>query len=211
MIESWCFMDFNITTDVEIKELSNGLGYWLWNIAVSLAPYDTGNLRSAITLNANSSTRKKYVYNALNAHYLHYLEMGEGPITKHTGFISERTVSSFLMEIIAYIKTGKEPLITSKPMVVLRESRHGAMFNERKILKRLKMNTDFLTGDDRKKLSQITFRSLMNSNQERIGGKLADISRTYKKSINKRIDMWFMDEKNIEKEFANKMDFSSYK
>jgi len=73
-------MDFNIKTDKEINSLDSQLGYWLWNIAVSLAPYDTGNLRRAITMNKNSQTRIRIVYNAFNAIYLHYLEMGDGPV-----------------------------------------------------------------------------------------------------------------------------------
>lgn len=202
-------MTFNITSDKNVTKFDKDLGYMLWNIAVSLAPYDTGNLRRAISMNINTDKKKKIVYNALNAYYLHYLEMGEGSIKKHTGFISERTVGAFIIELIDYFKNGTKNIIfMGKPTAVLRESRHGAMFAERKILKSLNFSTDSLTGDDRRKISQIRFRGLAQSNQERAGGKQPNVKRMYRKSINKKTDMWFMDREGYEgRDFVNKIEF----
>ena len=72
-------MDFYIETDGNVTTMTPELGNWLWHIAIAYAPYDTGNLRRAITMSKNSPLRKQYIYNALNAIYLHYLEEGMGP------------------------------------------------------------------------------------------------------------------------------------
>jgi len=133
-------MDFHIETDQEITELSSGLGYWLWNLAVVLAPYDTGNLRRSIVMSANSSNHKKYVYNTMNAFYLDYLERGVGNIKKYKGFIEERTVGRMVEEVI-------------------QTSSNGAMFHEKTILKKLGVDLDDveITGDDRKYLSRMKY------------------------------------------------------
>lgn len=194
-------MDFNITTDKDVDKLSSQLGYWLWNIAVSLAPYDTGNLRRAITLNSNTDTRKKFVYNAFNAVYLHYLEEGMGSVKKHKGFISERTVGAFVQEIITYLITGKQPIISSPPVATLGISRHGAMFHENKILKSLNLSTMNITADDRRKLSQLKFRNITPANTMSAGGKQTDIRRLYKNNLNKDISHFWIDEKDYDSSY----------
>lgn len=193
-------MDLNITTDQEISSLDSQLGFWLWNIAVSLAPYDTGNLRRAITMNKNSQTRIRIVYNAFNAIYLHYLEMGKGPVKKHKGYISELTVPAFIQEIIKYLKTGKASSIISlgKPMATLRESGTGAMFYEKKILKALGQKGTDITADDRRKLSQIRFRGLHGSNVQRAGGKAGKVRRLYRMRKNRLIDEFYVDPEDYE-------------
>jgi hypothetical protein len=193
-------MDFNIKTDKEINSLDSQLGYWLWNIAVSLAPYDTGNLRRAITMNKNSQTRIRIVYNAFNAIYLHYLEMGDGPVKKHKGYISELTVPAFIQEIIKYLKTGNASSIISlgKPMATLRESETGTMFYERKILKSLGREGTDITADDRRKLSQIRFRGLHDSNMQRAGGKAGNVRRLYRMRQNRLINEFYVDPQGYE-------------
>lgn len=202
-------MNITVNTDKNITSLTPQLGLRLWNIAVMFAPYDTGNLRRAITMNTNSATRKKIVYNALNAQYLHYLEMGEGSVKKHTGFISQTTVNSFILSIISYFMNGGDDgVIFGKPVVTLRESRNGAMFSEKKILKSLDLGLESLTGDDRRKLSQIRYRGLMDSNLTRSGGQSVKLKRQYKMSQNKKIDMWYMDKEGYETDkFTNKIQF----
>lgn len=191
-------MDFNIQTNNNITTMSPALGMWLWNIAVSNAPMDTGNLRRAITMNKNSDTKKQYVYNALNAVYLHYLEEGMGPVKKHKGFISNKTVGDFIQELIYYFKTGKTGMITTPPVATLTISKHGPMFYEKKIANSLGWSDRTLTADDRQKLSQIRYRALSNSNQSRVNGQKPTSRYLYRKGLNQRTNMWFMDLPNYE-------------
>ena len=180
-------MDFHIETDQEITELSSGLGYWLWNLAVVLAPYDTGNLRRSIVMSANSANHKKYVYNSMNAFYLDYLERGVGNIKKYKGFIEERTVGRMVEEVIHYCVTGKTGLLTGKPMVTLQTSSNGAMFHEKTILKKLGVDLDDveITGDDRKYLSRMKYGTKNRLKYERDnvkGSERAKIRRLYRMS-----------------------------
>ena len=186
-------MDFNITTDGKVTTLSPELGMWLWNVAVSNAPIDTGNLRRAITMTKNSPTKKQYVYNALNAVYLHYLEEGMGPVKKHKGFISQKTMGDFIQELISYFKTGKTGMITTPPVATLTVSKHGHMFYERKMARALGWSDKQITADDRRKLSQIRYRGLAQSNKSKIYGEKPTSRYLYKKGMNQHTDMWFMD------------------
>jgi hypothetical protein len=186
-------MNFNVSTEKDINTLSPQLGMWLWNIAVSNSPIDTGNLRRAITMNTNSLTKKKYVYNAFNAIYLHYLEEGMGPVKKHKGFISEKTVGDFIQELIYYFKTGKTGMVTTPPVATLSMSKNGPMFHERKISKFLDWSSKELSADDRQKLSQLRYRALNNSNRERISGRKPTSRYLYKKGMNQKADNWFID------------------
>ena len=180
-------MDFHIETDQEITKLSSGLGYWLWNLAVVLAPVDTGNLRRSIVMSANSDNHKRYVYNTMNAFYLDYLERGIGPIKKYQGFIEFRTVGRFVEEVIHYCVTGKTGLLTGKPMATLQISSNGPMFHEKDILKNLKvdLNEIEITADDRKYMSRIKYGTKDRLKYERDnvrGSERAKIRRLYKMS-----------------------------
>jgi hypothetical protein len=154
---------------------SKGLAMWLWNIAVAVAPYDTGNLRRAITLNNASNDKIKVAYNIYDAVYLHYLEEGMGPVKKHKGFIGDTTVNAFIRELLYYIKTGKQPLITSKPMTSLRVSEHSPMFYERRILNAIGLKwAKTVTADDRMKLSNLRYMSLKETGFQTIRGLRTD-------------------------------------
>jgi ribosomal protein L13 len=187
-------VDFNVETNKQINHLSSELGMWLWNIAVSDAPIDTGNLRKAITMTKNGAKSKQYVYNALNAVYLHYLEEGLGPIKKHKGFISEKTVGDFIQEIIYYVKTGKTGLITTPPVATLQMSKNGKMFYEKKIANSLGWSGNQLSADDRKKLSQIRYRYVANSNKASISGEKPTSRYLYKRSQNRKTNVFWLDE-----------------
>jgi hypothetical protein len=180
-------MDFNIETDQKITELSSGLGYWLWNLAVVLAPIDTGNLRRSIVMSANSANHKRYVYNTMNAFYLDYLERGIGPIKKYQGFIEYRTVGRMIEEVIHYCITAKTGLLTGKPMTTLQVSSNGPMFHEKDILSKLKvdLNEIEITADDRKYMSRIKYGTKNRLKYERDnvrGSERAKIRRLYKMS-----------------------------
>lgn len=179
-------MDFNINTSGKVTSMTPELGNWLWHIAIAYAPYDTGNLRRAITMNKNSSTRKQYIYNALNAIYLHYLEKGMGPVKKHKGFISNLTVGNMIQELIAYFKTGKTGILTFPPSATLTVSKQGPMFYERKMINALGWSKTQLTADDRKKLSQMRYHSLVTSKQARAVGKQQGSRYLYSRSLNQR-------------------------
>ncbi len=185
-------MDFHVDTDLQIEVLNSALGYWLWNLAVVLAPYDTGNLRRSITMSANSDTHKKYVYNTMNAMYLDYLERGIGPIKKHMCFIEHKTVGRFVEEIIDYFKVGKN-ISLGKPTVTLQISKQGAMFYEKKILHRMGLDDMELdvTADDRKYMSRFEFgtkhRMKYEKNNVR-GSERARVRRLYK--MNDRLLRW---------------------
>jgi hypothetical protein len=181
-----------------MKGFSKELAMWLWNIAVSLAPYDTGNLRRGITLNNSSNNKITVVYNAYTALYLHYLEEGMGSVKKHKGFISELTVGAFVQEIIFYIQTLKRPLIVSKPMTTLRVSEQGAMFYEKRILNAIGFSkTSLITADDRQKLSNLRYMSKFNTGYQRVSGLKTDIRRIgFNKSQNLPIMHAFIDNRD---------------
>ena len=188
-------MNINITTDIDMNGFSKGLAMWLWNIAVAVAPYDTGNLRRAIRLNTATESKIKIAYNVYDAMYLHYLEEGMGPVKKHRGFIGDTTVNAFIRELLYYIKTRKQPLITSKPMASLRVSEHSPMFYERRILNAIGMSwAKTVTADDRMKLSHLRYRSLQNTGYQRIRGMRTDTRRLgYRTRDNLNIRHAFID------------------
>jgi len=70
-------MEFYITVPEEVYEKVNefhiGVGYLMWNIAVMLAPYDTGNLRRSITMTKNGMSRINIRYNTMQANYIKFL------------------------------------------------------------------------------------------------------------------------------------------
>ena len=151
-------MDFyiEITEDVyeQIKNLDQSLGMWFWNIAVMTAPYDTGNLRRAIALKKNTNKHIQIKYDTMKANYLHFLEMGIGPVKKHKGFIEDKTKLAITEQLIIYLKTGIKPLFTPVPFVALRSSRNPFP-RERGLLRAAGMNSKVISANERMKISQI--------------------------------------------------------
>ena len=175
-------------TELDINEMNTALGYWLWNMAVIIAPYDTGNLRRAISMRANSTTQKSIIYSYFNALYIKYLEAGQGPVKKYKGFISETTVGAFIQEIMAYFMTGKTGKLTSQPKINLKKTETSAMFYEKTLMKRLKVSGSMLTADDRRYLSRFRFGTKGRLKDDRLatrGNQRVSIHREYK--LNERI------------------------
>lgn len=151
-------MDFYITLTEEqfekVKNLDTSLGMWFWNMAVMIAPYDTGNSRRAITLNANTSKKINIRYNLTQANYIKFLEEGVGPVKKYKGYIGTRTRMALVEELIFYLKTGQTPMFTTAPFVLLRSSRN-VFHQERKYLRQADMHTSSITARARNQISKI--------------------------------------------------------
>lgn len=151
-------MDVYITLSDEqfekVKNLDTSLGMWFWNIAVMVAPYDTGNLRRSITLNRNTSKRITIGYNLTKANYLKFLELGVGPVKKHRGFISVKTRLAILEQLIIYLKTAKKPMFTAVPHVTLRSSK-SVFSQEKRYLRQANMNIGSITPNARKAISKV--------------------------------------------------------
>lgn len=176
-------MIFYVETELDIEILSYELGISLWNIAVSIAPYDTGNLRRSITLNRNSDTVKTYYYNAFNAMYLHYLEKGQGPVKKYKGFIENETVAAFIEEIIYYFKTNEISTTSIIPKIALKKTRTSAQFYEKAIMKKMGVKGDTITADDRRKMSRIRYgtQGRLEKEKKALKGSLrARVEREYR-------------------------------
>lgn len=151
-------MDFYIElTDEQfelVKSLDTSLGMWFWNMAVMIAPYDTGNLRKAITLNSNTSKQITIRYNTMQANYIKFLEEGIGPVKKHKGFIGVTTRLSITEELISYLKTARKPMFTSIPFIATRSS--GKVFSrEKTFLRQADMHTKSITQNARNKIAGI--------------------------------------------------------
>lgn len=165
-------MDIWLSVDKEqydrIKDLDTHLGMILWNLAVMVAPIDTGNLRRAITLAKNNRKNIRIQYNLLNANYIKFLEYGYGPVKKHKGFISNLTVSIFIETIINFIKVGNidKGLLSLPPLVVLNKAQ--SVFNqEGKVAKMLNIGKRGLTANQRRQISRYRERVW----QESVGSK----------------------------------------
>ncbi len=179
-------MEFYVTTEYDLQYLSYDLGKSFWNIAVGLAPYDTGNLRRSITLNKNSATWKHIYYNAFNAMYLHYLEMGQGPVKKYKDFIGGNTVGAIIEELIYYIKSGGQITQSSNtPKITLKKTETSAQFYEKAIMRKMKVAGDTITADDRRKMSRIRYGTQSRLQYEREvmrGAMRARVEREYRMS-----------------------------
>lgn len=176
-------MQFNIEGQTLITSLSPELGYLLWNRAIDCASYDTGNLRRSIVMSKNGGSQKQYVYNAMNALYLHYLEEGMGPIKKHKGYISEKTMAIFITEIIYYLKTGKTSEVATIPLITLNKSKNGPMFHEKRIMGKFDVAWQTLTADDRRKMSRFKYgtKNRLTVEKELVtGSERARIKRDYR-------------------------------
>jgi len=138
----------------KVKDLDTSLGMWFWNMAVMIAPYDTGNSRRAITLNSNTSKKIQIRYNTTQANYIKFLEEGLGPVKKYKGYIGEKTRMAIVEELIHYLSTGQKPMFTSTPHVTLRSSK-SVFSKERKYLKQADMHSHAITAKARNTISKI--------------------------------------------------------
>lgn len=177
-------MDFYITVDPEIyeevKNLDSSLGMWFWNIAVMIAPYDTGNLRSSITLATNTSKLITIKYNLSKANYAKFLEMGLGPVKKHKGYISVTTRLSIVEQLISYLKTGRKPLFTGTPYVTLRSS-ENVFPREKSFLRKANMGVNIIDAKARGTISKIReaqYRKVNNLKKQRMTGLRVQTNKT---------------------------------
>lgn len=150
-------MDFYIEVPEEmferIKELDPALGVWFWNIAVMNSPYDTGNLRRAITLNRNTSKVINIRFNTMQANYITFLEEGVGPVKKYKGFIGNNITLSIVEQLLGYLKTGIRPIM-KVPSVVLRGSKQ-VFRAERNMLRQAGMYQKAISATSRNRISII--------------------------------------------------------
>ena len=92
-------LPFNVYTDRNVKEFNKTLGHQLYMTAVSLAPYDTGNLAHSIRLPINNKKRIKINYPIQDVHYLPYVEGRQN-------FIKGQTVPAHIALIIQHFQAG---------------------------------------------------------------------------------------------------------
>ena len=151
-------MDFFIEVPEEIydkiKDFDSALGMWFWNIAVMIAPYDTGNLRRSITLTSNRSRRINIRYSLMRANYMKFLEEGMGPVKKHTQFIGTKTRLAIVEQLIIYLQTGRIPLFTRTPYVSLRNTK-SVFPSEKAFLRSADMGTQTINPNVRRKISEL--------------------------------------------------------
>jgi hypothetical protein len=137
-------MDFYLGTITDVsKEYYMGhlgsINNSLWNVAVSNAPYKTGNLRLNIKKTNNGPNKVTYIYDDLEAAYVNFLEEGIGRNKRHVGFIEFRTVFSMVSELRSFFMTGQANF-TAIPSVVPRTDR--VRNYERKMMKSLGLSVD---------------------------------------------------------------------
>jgi len=151
-------MDFYIEVPNHVYEkvmkFNLSLGIFLWNIAVMIAPYDTGNLRRSVTLAKNTNSKIDIQYNLLRANYLRFLEEGIGPVKKHYHFIEDKTRLAMVEQLIMFLKTGKQPMYMNYPYVELRNSK-SVFQTERRFLTGCNAQASVITPNVRRKISQI--------------------------------------------------------
>lgn len=176
-------MDFFIEVPEEIydkvKYFDSSLGMWFWNMAVMIAPYDTGNLRKSITLPINNSRKIGIRYSLMRANYLKFLEEGIGPVKKHTQFIGTKTRVAIVEQLIIYLQTGKIPLFTRTPYVSLRNTK-SVFPSEKAFLRSANMGTQTINANMRSKISQIretTYRKQNNLKITSFSGKKVETNR----------------------------------
>jgi hypothetical protein len=169
---------------------SKNLGYWFWNIAVMVAPEDTGNLKSSIYLAQNKDRRIKILYDLMKANYALLLEQGRGPVKKYEGFIRFQTTMTITEQLIGWIKTDKEPLFLAtnpKPFVELKESKNKPFSWERILLRQADMNANSISAKYRGMISKI--RTMDNTGKMGVsrGERVDTISQAGTKGLNKNI------------------------
>lgn len=176
-------MDFFIEVPEEIynkiMSFDEALGMWFWNMAVMIAPYDTGNLRRSITLASNNSKKINIRYSLMRANYLKFLEEAIGPVKKHYQFIGTKTRLAIVEQLIIYLQTGKRPMFTRTPYVMLRSSK-SVFPAEKAFLRSANMGTQTINANTRRKISQIretTYRKKNNLKMTSFSGKKVETNK----------------------------------
>lgn len=153
----------------------SALGYWFWNIAVMIAPMDTGNLRRSILLKANKSRHIRISYNTFMANYILFLEEGQGPVKKYKDFIKHDTAEAITEQLVSWILTGRKPSFARqgvKPFVQLGTSRNRPFSQEMSLLKQANMNSHVINAKTRMQISKIRELTYNGSKQSISGQKV---------------------------------------
>ena len=177
------------TIDVEVDEVQLDrakrfgvvFGYIMINIAVILAPLDTGNLRRSITLTQNSKNNKQIRYNLMNANYVRFLEEGWGYVKQYKGFISIDTKMAIVEAIINFILTGEYPFYSFAPTVELK-STTKLFSKEKQMLKNHNIKSDMISADVRQQMSKIRefeFRKQNGINDFSIRGQKINTTKSF--------------------------------
>lgn len=102
-----------IDNKTNTQRFSRGLGYSLLGAAMEEAPYDTGNLASAIQMPIMTDEHIQIKYSERDAHYLFWVEFGSEPMTpakqENVGFIRFRTVEQFIHILTNYFENDNVP------------------------------------------------------------------------------------------------------
>ena len=154
------------------------LGYWFWNMAVMIAPYDTGATRASIMLRKNKPRNIRISYDTFKANWITFLEEGQGPVKKYKDFIKKDTAEAIVEQLVSWIMTGKAPayaLNGIKPFVVLRKSKNTPFSRERALLKQANMNSNVITAKTRMQISKIREVEYLGSKQKASGNKPATL------------------------------------
>lgn len=178
-------MEFKLEVDREIDGLNDDLANSIWQLLIYSAPYDTGNLRSAIKKQTSNKHKIMFIYDLSQALYIEFLEQGLGFIKKYKGFIENKSVGEAIQETIYWATTDKTTY-GGVPTIVLRgrlTKKAGRTFEggapigyEKKILVDTKTP---LTAKERNLLSQLNYK--MFNGTPKIGqykGKSANIEKS---------------------------------
>lgn len=162
------YLDEKEYNDLKKNGFDSSYGYHLWNVAVMVAPYDTGNLRRSIKLTSNSAKTIKISYDLAQANYAKFLEEGLGPVKKYKGFISKATYFLIYDQLVGLISSRENmPIYSLRPIVALKTSKHQPFSWERRFLKGADVNSSRVDATNRQTISKIRDLNYISS----MGGK----------------------------------------
>ncbi len=175
-----------------VEGFDSALGFWFWNIAVLITPYDTGAARSAISLRSNKPRKIRVSYDTFRALHIKFLEEGQGPVKKYKDFIKKDTTEAITEQLVSWIITGNRPAFARsgvRPFVKLKTSKYTPFSKERNLLKQANMNSNVITAKARMQISKI--RELEHSGiaQRATGRKVETTTSINYKRNNKNISV----------------------
>ena len=179
-------VDTNLKNFNKLKKqgFDMSLGYWFWNMAVMIAPYDTGATRASISLRNNKPRRIRISYDTSKTNYIKFLEDGVGPVKKYKDFIKKDTAEAIAEQLVSWIITGKAPAYAMqgiKPFVVLKSSINKPFSWEQTLMKQANMNTNSINAKTRTQISKIREVTYTGSTQRSFGQ--SPITVTSNKSV----------------------------